>query len=608
MSNPVDSPLAGSLAADPYTSLAVHYGMLLGVSDFQVLVGNPRGKLQLHQAWQHGKGVVWGYGVVVDSGSGQLRVGPGLAVDGLGREVASSADMCLDVHEWLVDQMTNSGFTPDGGPDRYSFSAQLVLTHAACLSRPVPSVSSACGPATDAVAYSRVLEMAHLDLRPYQRTEGICAKAAGTWEPPRDDRDQSFAGLRALVRGGVLPPGLPSAPQDWVSAFRAVAAAAAAAIGPPGLVPRPSERTRLFPEDEPGEILLADLPEIVLTKADDGTWHLAAQADLSIRRTHLPTWIIEELIAEMLAGRVGRRPVPDAGGPRVTRIRLRDDHVAIEFSQNVIEGTVPQALEIRSFDRTAGRAGVERSAGRGGGRDARSARNSASAREGDLRPARATHRRPQLPARPARYRAHAAARDRRPRGRAQRRPARAAGRLGRGPAGFRRRRARRDRDAHARSGPMTVNGSSSAGSPIGATATVTLGNGGGGIAFVPASAPLIGLNYYDGRFLRADDLNLERQGQRAYAEYSNQAGGPGVVYGFDLTRQGTRLSLSAGLAVDPRGRLLYLPDAVGAEIADLIQASQPPASATAPGTAASAGRIRPLRAGQHRDGDDGGRR
>src|SRR5207247_10716616 len=102
-----------------------------------------------------------------------------------------------------------------------------------------------------------------------------------------------------------------------------------------------------------------------------------------------------------------------------------------------------------------------------------------------------THRGPQLPARPARYRARAAARDRRPRGRAQRRPARAAGRLGRGPAGFGRRRARRGRDAHARSGPMTVNGSSSAGSPIGATATVTLANGGGGIAFVPASAPLI---------------------------------------------------------------------------------------------------------------------
>ncbi len=357
MSNPADSPLAASLAADPYTSLAVHYGMLLGVSDFQVLAGNPRGKLQLHQAWQHGKGVVWGYGVVVDSDSGQLKVGPGLAVDGLGREVASSADMCLDVHEWLVDQMPNHGFKPDGGPDRYSFSAQLVLTHAACLSRPVPSVSATCGPATDTVAYSRVIEIAHLDLRPYQRTEGICSNAPGTWTPPDDARDQSFAELRALIRDGVLPSGLPYPPTDWLSAFRAVAADAAAAIGPPGLVPQPSERTRLYPEDEPGEVLLADLPDIVLAKADGGKWNLTAHADLSVRRTHLPAWVIEELIGEVLTGRVGRTPAPDAGGPRVTRIRLRDDHVRVEFTQNVVEGTVPQALELRSFDRAAGAQG-----------------------------------------------------------------------------------------------------------------------------------------------------------------------------------------------------------------------------------------------------------
>ena len=133
---------------------------------------------------------------------------------------------------------------------------------------------------------------------------------------------------------------------------------------------------------------------------------------------------------------------------------------------------------------------------------------------------------------------------------------------------------------------MTANGSSPA-SPIGAATTVTLSDN-GGIVFVPASAPLIGLNYYDGRFLRADDLNLERQGQRAYAEYSNQAGGPGLVYGFDLTWHSTQLSLSPGLAVDPKGRLLYLPAAVTAEIADLIKASQPPSDATAQAAATPA--------------------
>ena len=104
--------------------------------------------------------------------------------------------------------------------------------------------------------------------------------------------------------------------------------------------------------------------------------------------------------------------------------------------------------------------------------------------------------------------------------------------------------------------------------------------------FVSPSTPLIGLNYYDGRFLRADDLNLERQGQRAYVEYSNQASGAGVAYGFDLTVQGTQLWLSAGLAVDPGGQVLYLADAASAEIGDLIKASAP-SNGTAPGTTAS---------------------
>jgi hypothetical protein len=105
--------------------------------------------------------------------------------------------------------------------------------------------------------------------------------------------------------------------------------------------------------------------------------------------------------------------------------------------------------------------------------------------------------------------------------------------------------------------------------------------------FVPPSTPLIGLNYYDGRFLRADDLNLERQGQRAYAEFSNQVSGPGLAYGFDLTLQGTQLWLSAGLAVDPQGRLLYLPTPAYAEISDLVKSSAPLSGMAAQGTASS---------------------
>jgi hypothetical protein len=120
--------------------------------------------------------------------------------------------------------------------------------------------------------------------------------------------------------------------------------------------------------------------------------------------------------------------------------------------------------------------------------------------------------------------------------------------------------------------------------------TVVLGDVAGGIAFIPASTPLIGLNYYDGRFLRADDLNLERRAQRAYVEYGNRAGGAGVVHGFDLSlaEGGAKLHLTDGLAVDPRGRLLFLPESVEAKVADLVAAASKQ-SAAGTGTAASAG-------------------
>jgi hypothetical protein len=119
-------------------------------------------------------------------------------------------------------------------------------------------------------------------------------------------------------------------------------------------------------------------------------------------------------------------------------------------------------------------------------------------------------------------------------------------------------------------------------SPIGAQDTVVLADG-PGVAFVPASAPLVGLNYFDGRFLRADDLNLERRGQRAYADLSNQACGSGVAWGFDLTApDGATLALSAGLALAPPGALLHLPVAVTTTVRAVLEASGVAAPSGAP--------------------------
>lgn len=112
-------------------------------------------------------------------------------------------------------------------------------------------------------------------------------------------------------------------------------------------------------------------------------------------------------------------------------------------------------------------------------------------------------------------------------------------------------------------------------SPVGADGTVVLDTVPGGRAFVPAATPLTRLNYYDGKFLRAADLDLEQRAHRALVAFSNQAGGPGVVRGFDVTAAaGAALRLSPGLAIDADGRVLFLPDPVEAPVADLVTAAE----------------------------------
>ncbi len=341
-----ESPLATSLVADPFTSLAVHYGMLLGVNDFQVLSANPRGKLRLHQAWQHGAGVVWGYDVEVVADSSELQVDAGLAIDGLGREVALATPYCIDVAQWLDEQVAADAVEPVVSGDTQTFNAQLILRYRACLARPVPAMSTSCDNSGNDVAYSRVLETGELELRPYRNGD------AGAPEPPDDTRGDEFAELRALVRDGVV--GVDATSESWLAAFRTVAARVTAAMGPPAFLPGGTPTsTRLFPVDEPGEILLADLPGLQIVTTPTGPTLVAPTIDLSVRRTHVPTWILEELLAEFLTGHAGGAPAADAGGPRVESVTLAGTTVTVALTADIVEGTLADAIEVRSLDTAA---------------------------------------------------------------------------------------------------------------------------------------------------------------------------------------------------------------------------------------------------------------
>ncbi|QUQ63891.1 hypothetical protein [Kutzneria sp. CA-103260] len=80
--------------------------------------------------------------------------------------------------------------------------------------------------------------------------------------------------------------------------------------------------------------------------------------------------------------------------------------------------------------------------------------------------------------------------------------------------------------------------------------------------FVDLSGGVTRLNAQDGLFLRAQHLNEMEDYAKALATLAARGGGPGVVYGYDLTLTASTLQVTPGLAIDHNGMPL-VSDAVG---------------------------------------------
>src|SRR5581483_2198888 len=92
---------------------------------------------------------------------------------------------------------------------------------------------------------------------------------------------------------------------------------------------------------------------------------------------------------------------------------------------------------------------------------------------------------------------------------------------------------------------------------------------------IAPGTPLTRLNYYDGKFLRADDLDVEQNYFRELPWFSNVAGGSGVVYGYDVRQSaGDTSTISPGLAIDPTGDVLLLPQAATIGVQELIDEAE----------------------------------
>lgn len=318
-------------ATDPFTALAAHFGMLLGVSDLEAVVGHAWAKMRLHNSWQHGEGVTWGFPVTVDTTTREVRVGAGLGHDSLGHELSLPATYCLDLAAWR--EQHEADLPTPGQP----FDAHVVARFRACLARPVPAVVSSCEGAEADTAYSRLAETVELFLLP--------GKAARP--PDRYPRLRAFLGLGAphpaadTERGKVAV----AVPQErtaaWLTAIRTLAAADGIDRKPvggghfPGPDPDPDH-------PETGSLVLANLIGLRLTQTDPPTASVT-DIDYSVRPSHVDTTTLLELAV---------RGDADAGGPRVRSVRTAGKVIHVEMTRDVVPATL--SASVRAYAQATG--------------------------------------------------------------------------------------------------------------------------------------------------------------------------------------------------------------------------------------------------------------
>lgn len=369
----------GLLPVDPWRSLRVRFGMLLGVDDFETVDAYHRGKGWLHAGWLHRHGTVWGLGVTLDAESGEVRVEPGLAIDALGRELHLEQRACLSVGRWLDEHAADPGLELEElGDGRVRFDAHVVAAFRGCLTRQVPALVEPCDGGGQTTSYSRVFETVELRLvaglapdpppRPYHRLRLLL----GLDQPIEKEgavvaSDQEVLDARDAV-AALAPADRPSALLD---AFRRFAALDAVALAPAegeegGEVP-------LFPGVDPAPLVLAELRGLTLAAGSGARPLEGGEADDTVRAAHVATSTIQELVCGCCPGEAaggGEDPEPEepeepdeeagvtaGGGPSIVAdsVKLTAKRVVFETDRPVARASLsPDAVSAAAFDSSDG--------------------------------------------------------------------------------------------------------------------------------------------------------------------------------------------------------------------------------------------------------------
>lgn len=307
-----------------FTAVSYHFGMLLGVEDFETEQGYHRGKMRLHNGWLHGAGVVWGFRVSADVERGELRVSRGLAIDPAGRELYLPVDACLDVGKWYASHAADRDLTAvaEEDADEVIFPAHVELRYCECPARQVPAIADPCEGAERDTAYSRLQETVEIRLVPGPGavpalTHPLLRILFGLSEADAGDPDQKDA---SDLRAAVLAVAPEARAATLLGAFRDLAARDTAGLAPPAAAPGAPLLTRPAPDDAP--LVIAELPRVQLVH-DGGEFVLGGGTvvNMARRASLISTATIQELLCGLFqdggdGSPLAAEDVAAASGPR----------------------------------------------------------------------------------------------------------------------------------------------------------------------------------------------------------------------------------------------------------------------------------------------------
>ncbi len=386
------------LPIDPWRSLAVHFGMLLGVEDFKTVDAYHRGKMWLHSAWLHREGVIWGLAPSLPEQGGELRgelrIEAGLALDACGRELHLDRAACIDLGRWFTarakELLAELGPKPEGEqvitPKPLVDAAIAAAKDAKAAAgkqpvalAPINRVDSYGGsierPIERPLAPERAYGLAwtaegyvKLDAHVRMRFVGCLDRQVPALVEPCDGAGRTTAYSRVYETVELeLVPGLPEASPQPYPHLRMLfgldepegdvkAAREAIAALPPSEQPAAFEEefhrfaaidaAALAPANESDGSTLGLLPAVDpawfvlaelhgLTVAPDGdAWQLVEVEQLIWDQR--PTHVATRPLQDLVAASLAALPAPssDAGGPRIIRASLTIAPKQLSFSTN----------------------------------------------------------------------------------------------------------------------------------------------------------------------------------------------------------------------------------------------------------------------------------